>query len=151
MLCGFAAKNDYERTIYHHLAHTKQCLYDIGLVWASETSGERGQQPLATHRGHRILVGHRLLRILLPGASESARLRREWRTLQPHPAEGHSGVHLAGGVLYHCQHHVSGHTPALEPYIGVPAHYLRRLSGIHEVKSESRRVKSERRRVKSET
>ena len=35
--------------------------------------------------------------------------------------------------LHHCQHHVSGHTPALEPYPGLLSHHLCCLSGIHEV------------------
>ena len=46
-------------------------------------------------------------------------------------AEGHPGVHLASRVLHHCQHHVSGHSPALEPHSGILPHHLRRLSGIY--------------------
>ena len=34
---------NYERTVYHRIAHTKQRLYDACLVWAFEASGDRCQ------------------------------------------------------------------------------------------------------------
>lgn len=43
-------------------------------------------------------------------------------------------MHIVGCLLRNSQHHVSRHTPALEPYLSIPAHHLRRLSGIHEIK-----------------
>ena len=38
-----------------------------------------------------------------------------------------------GRILHHRQHHVPRYTPALEPHPGIFPHYLRRLSGIHEI------------------
>jgi hypothetical protein len=42
-------------------------------------------------------------------------------------------MYLAGGLLYHCQYHVSGHPPALEPHTGISANYLCCISGIYEI------------------
>ena len=124
---------NYERTLYHHTAHTKQRLHDAGLVWAFKVTGERCIEQLAIDRRHRLLVGHCLLRILLSGTRQPSRLRRERRPFQPHSAEGHPGVHLTGRVLHHCQHHVPGHPPALESHLGILTHHLRRLSGVYEM------------------
>jgi tRNA(Ile)-lysidine synthase TilS/MesJ len=49
-------------------------------------------------------------------------------------------MHLTGCILHHCQHHVSGHPPALEPYSGIPAYHLLRLSGLYEMKTERERL-----------
>ena len=123
----------YERTLYYHTAHTKQRLHDAGLVWAFKVTRVWHQQQLAAHWRHRLLVGHRLLRVLLSGTCQPFGIRRKRRTLQPHSAEGHPGVYLAGRVLHHCQHHVPGHPPALESHLGILTHHLRRLSGVYEM------------------
>jgi hypothetical protein len=60
-LCGFLQRKNYERTLYHHTAHTKQRFHDVGLVWAFKVAREWRQQSLATDWCHRFLMGHRLL------------------------------------------------------------------------------------------
>ena len=64
-----------ERTLYHHIAHTKQRLHDARLVWAFKVTGEWRFQQLAAAGRYRLLVGHCLSGVLLSSTRQPHRLR----------------------------------------------------------------------------
>jgi len=138
--CIFAAvfhihQTEYERTLHYPAVAVEQHLHDAGMVRTPETARVGYYIFMASSGRHRLLMGHRFLRILLPSAGKQTRIHWQRRTLLAGTAEGGAGMYIAGGICCHSKHHVP-EPPPLEPHTGLPAHHLCRVPGVYEMTAD---------------
>ena len=81
-------------------------------------AAKRHNVGMASDWRHRLLMGHRFLRVLLPGTRQPHRLRRQRRTIHTHTVKGNTGVCQPDGVRHYRQCAVSATVAAVEPPAG---------------------------------
>lgn len=126
----------HDRNLHNTAALRQQCLHDTCLVRPSEAPADEYLHIMAPHRRHRLLMVHRLLRILPHGTRQQSRLHRKRRTLHTDAAESDTGSHILDRVHSHCRIPVSGRRAPLEPYRSLPLPHPRsilRILGIAQI------------------
>lgn len=124
----------HERTLYRSAATLFQRLHDRRLVRPLEIQRDANRQSAAALRCHSDELGHRLLRILLPGAGQPHRLHRQRRPLLALPAEGDPGGGFAGRLHGLRPAGLQKRNVALEPSGGFHLPDPRRLLRLQEVR-----------------